>query len=479
MPMVRLLHCVLRVLAVCVSVSAYAAGYAETRFDCGLPYPRPVQPELFSFSTVWYAEPDSVTPAAERPLSLVEEPKAYVPLIDRADFDSLLTVAAHMRAPLPVGYLAPAVFSSVHYLDTLELRPAERSRDFAGAFRWADDARWHNNLMKRTSQNFMVNNPEFVAYNVRTLPVPPKNYRAFVDPVTTMIVLQEDIKVPAEKADGLDLGIDRKNWITDFNASLQFSQAYISPNWYQGGNRNLNMIAQAVYNVKLNQKFHPRYMFEATVQYKLGMNSSPDDSIRSYNITEDLFQANAKFGVKAHQRWYYSTNMAFKTQIFNSYPSNSRRLRSAFMSPGELNVGLGMTYNFENKKKTLAFNASISPLSWNLRTCVNKKLNPEDFSIDNGHRSIHEVGSNVEATLNWKIAYNIRYTTRLFAFTDYEYIQGDWEHTVTFDITRFLSTQIYAHMRYDSNTPECDDPGWKNFQFKEIFSLGFSYKFSS
>ncbi|MDE7025213.1 MAG: DUF3078 domain-containing protein [Paramuribaculum sp.] len=400
-------------------------------------------------------------------------------LIDRADFDSLLTVASHMRAPLPKGYFAPPVFSSVAYLDTLSLRPVERDENFATVYTWIDDAQWHSNMMRHTKQHYMVAYPELVAFNIRTLPVPPKNFRAFVDPVSTMIVLEEEPMKTEKNPDGLNLNIAPKHWISDFTASLQFSQAYISPNWYQGGTRNLNMIAQAIYNVKLNQKLHPKLMFEATVQYKLGMNSAPDDTVRSYNISEDLFQANAKFGLKAHKRWYYSSNLSFKTQLFNSYPSNSRELRAAFLSPGELNVGVGMTYNFENLKKTVAFNASISPVSWNLRTCTNKRLDPASMNIDNGHRSINEVGSNVEVTFNWKIAYNIRYSTRLFTFTDYEYIQGDWEHTLAFDVTRFLSTQIYCHLRYDSNTPPCDDPGWKKFQFKEIFSLGFNYKFSS
>lgn len=400
-------------------------------------------------------------------------------LIDREDFDSILTVAAHMRKPMPKGYFAPPVFTSIAYLDTLSLRPVKRAPEFAGAFTWIDEAQWHSNMMRHTKQYYMVAYPERVRFNVRTLPVPPKNFRAFVDPVTTMIVLEEENMQTEKNPDGLNVNIAPKHWITDFTASLQFSQAYISPNWYQGGTRNLNMIAQAIYNVKLNQKLHPKLMFEATVQYKLGMNSAPDDTVRSYNISEDLFQANAKFGLKALKRWYYSSTLAFKTQLFNSYPSNSRTMRAAFMSPGELNVGVGMTYHYENPKKTVALNVSLSPLSWNLRTCINRKLDPVSMSIDNGHRSINEFGSNAEVTFSWKIAYNIHYYTRLFSFTDYEYIQADWEHTLSFDITRFLSTQIYCHMRYDSNTPPCDDSNWKKFQLKEIFSLGFNYKFSS
>ena len=81
--------------------------------------------------------------------------------------------------------------------------------------------------------------------------------------------------------------------------------------------------------------------------------------------------------------------------------------------------------------------------------------------------------------LSWRLAYNITYDARIFMFTDYENFQADWENKINFDINRFLSTQLYVHFRYDSNTPKCDDPDWKKFQVKEILSIGFSYRFAS
>ena len=45
--------------------------------------------------------------------------------------------------------------------------------------------------------------------------------------------------------------IDERHWMHQFSGNIQFSQAYVSPNWYQGGNNNLNIIAHAIWNVKL------------------------------------------------------------------------------------------------------------------------------------------------------------------------------------------------------------------------------------
>ena len=77
------------------------------------------------------------------------------------------------------------------------------------------------------------------------------------------------------------------------------------------------------------------------------------------------------------------------------------------------------------------------------------------------------------------MAPNISLRSRLFTNTDYSRVQADWENTLLFEINRFLTTQIYAHMRYDSRGVRAEGTNWKKLQVKEILSIGFSYKFSS
>ena len=339
-------------------------------------------------------------------------------LIDREDFDSIISVPQRRYAPFMAGYMRPVVFDAYEFLDPLPLEPSQK-REFPEAFEYFDDMADNDQLYRIMRQRYMMDHP------------------------------------------------------------LQFSQAYISPNWYQGGNNNLNMIALIGYHVKLNQKFYPNYLFEASVQYKLGFNNAPDDSIHSINISEDIFQFNLTAGLKAAKRWFYSANIMFKTQLLNSYTPNTYNLNSAFLSPGELNVGLGMTYNYSNKRKTFTLGASISPLSWNMKTCTNHHMDVNDFGIAPGRRLKNKIGSSGEMTMEWRIAYNIVYHSRLFAFTDYDYMYGDWEHTVDFNINRFLTTRLYFHMRYDTTTPRVEDSNWHKFQFKEIFSFGFAYHFGT
>lgn len=385
---------------------------------------------------------------------------------------------------MPRSYYMPAVFDTYDATLAEEAASADRPLAIEGfdteKMNWADIAVIRDQRRRNRIQQFMMAHPELVRYNLESMPRAPKEFVMEVDPTTAKISVTEftrDVKEMTGVAPKLDLG--RINWINTFDGSLQFSQAYISPNWYQGGKSNLNGILFMQYNVKLNEAFHKNLIFETNVQYKLAVNNAPDDTIHAYNISEDLFQVNTKFGLRAWKRWYYSITGQFKTQLLNNYRINSNDLTSAFLSPGELNVGVGMSYNYSNPKGTINFAANINPLSYNMKMCINdEKLNPVWFGIEEGHRTISQYGSNIELTFKAKVAWNIEYYSRVFAFTNYEVTQGDWENTVTFNINKFLSTKIFAHLRYQSDANRFEDTKWHKWQFKEILSIGFSYRFS-
>lgn len=391
------------------------------------------------------------------------------------------TIDVSDRMPSYSFYL-PLVF------DSYDIKLKEKAGDFTtdlspnvSEMGFFERVVMRNNRQRYFLQQVMAERPDLVRYNMSTMPRPPKKFVMHLDPTTAQLTIEEFEDIPTDQLKEMvpEKEVERANWLHTFDAGLQFSQAYVSPNWYQGGNSNLNMIANALYNVQLNPKFHQNVIFDTTVSYKLGLNNAPEDSIHSYNITEDIFQINSKFGLKAAKHWYYSVTAQFKTQLLNSYKSNTRDMIAAFLSPSELNFGVGMTYSYENPRKTVAFSASIAPLSYNLKTCTNPNLDPTAFGIDAGKKSKSEFGSSVELNFLWKLTYNITYKSRLFAFTDYSYLQADWEHTLDFTINRFMSARIYAHLRYDSNAPIVADTSWRRWQLKEIISIGFNYRLSN
>lgn len=346
------------------------------------------------------------------------------------------------------------------------------------------DMDWLNNALRghrRMDDNryrLMIDNPDIVRFNERRLPKPPKEIVVETDPSAT------ELEVDIEKIDGGKFKpIDRReiknhNWLHTFVGSLHGTQAYISSNWYQGGENNLNLLADVQWDCNYNQKLHPKWLFNNTLHYRLGIATAKGDSLRNYSINEDNFQFNSQLGYKAVKNWYYSATLLFKTQLLNNYVTNSRTLAAAFLSSGELNLGLGMTYDYKDKDGYKLFNLSIAPLSYNMKICRDiVKFDPTKFGIEAGHHTKHNFGSNIEAKFEWKITPSITWKTRFYAFTDYKYVQGDWENTLSFAVNSFLNTQIFTHLRFDKSRPWNED--WKYWQFKEILSFGLTYKFAT
>ena len=335
-------------------------------------------------------------------------------------------------------------------------------------WRRVNDVRYH----------MMIENPGLVRLNEDMLPKPPEQVIVEPDPSAT------ELTVPTGIVNGEQFKpVDRRemkihNWLHTFTGSLQGTQAYISSNWYQGGENNLNLLADVQWDCNLNQKFHPNWLFNNSLHYRLGIATAKGDSLRKYSINEDNFQFNSQLGYKAVKNWYYSATLLFKTQLLKNYITNTHDLAAAFLSSGELNVGLGMTYNYKDKEGYKVFNLSIAPLSYDMKICRDiVNIDPTKFGIEAGHHLKHSFGSTLEMKFEWKITPSINWKTRFYTFTDYKTVQGDWENTFVFLVSSHLSTQIFTHLRYDKSRPWNDD--WKYWQFKEILSFGLTYKFAT
>lgn len=344
---------------------------------------------------------------------------------------------------------------------------------------WLRNSLRNKDIQLDAMYTLMIEQPvEYLEYTLWDLPIPPK-------------LPQEDysfhgylkrLNIPIDHAAttvSTPLSGERINWLHVFNTGLQLSQAYVSKNWYQGGTSYLAFLFNFLWDVQLNKVYHPKTMFQSTLSYKFSVNSTPDDKYHKYSISQDLFQYNLKAGYKAAHNWYYSFLLQFKTQFFNSYPANSEQRAAAFLSPGELNLGIGMTYNRETANKRFKLTASISPASYNFKTCISDKVEHSQFGIKPERRWKNEIGSNAELTVMWKIWDNITYNSRLFLFTDYKSFQGDWENTFNFQFNRFFSTQLYFHLRYDSEADGSISKQWNKWMLKEILSVGVSYTFST
>ena len=315
--------------------------------------------------------------------------------------------------------------------------------------------------------------PELVRYSKRDMPDVP------VPTLVTRSMSKNRVSAikPKDMPDGKELNLASppkpKLWKHNFSSSVQVSQAYISENWYQGGESNFNIISDQLFSTSFDNK--RKLIFTASVQWKLGVNTSPSDTCHAYKVNEDLFQVNSKFGIKAIKDWYYTVSLVFKTQFFNSYPANSNDKTASLLSPGELNLGVGMSYNKKIEERKFETSIMLSPLSYNLKFSMDKEIAalsgiPDEKLFQN------QVGSSVEATFKWEFYPNLSWTARVFYFTNYKYAQSDIETGMDIAFNRYFSTKIYLHARYDDSIEKNKHGNY--FQFKELLSFGFNYKFN-
>lgn len=261
-------------------------------------------------------------------------------------------------------------------------------------------------------------------------------------------------------------------WTFSGDHNLQFLQNYISENWHKGGESNYSMVAGITLNANYNNK--QRLKFDNKLELKLGFQTSRSDTLHKFKTTTDLIRYTGRLGLQAANRWYYTLQVLAYTQFTTGLKSNDKKVYSDFMSPFNLNVGLGMDYSVETKNKRLTGNVNLSFLSFNFRYVDRKDLASHN-GIKGDHRTLEDFGSQLTTTLTWKITDMIKWQTRLYCFTTYERSLVEWENTISLNVSRYISANIFFYPRFDDSTKRDDD--WNYWQFKEYSSLGFSYSF--
>jgi hypothetical protein len=278
----------------------------------------------------------------------------------------------------------------------------------------------------------------------------------------------------------LDLRQSRVLWEKNASSLLQFSQNYISNNWYKGGVGNLNLLS--VQNANINY-IKNKIQFNNFIEWKLSCFTNPNDTLRDFRIGEDLIRTYSDFGIRAFSdKWSYSTNLEIKTQLFRNYEENTEKIVSSIFSPVMVNMGVfGMKYKYKktdkkDKYKKIECSADISPLSVQYTYVNNPKVDPSRFGIKDGKHDLLQLGSTVNAKLAIHFNRQISFTSRLKFFTDYEKESLESENELNLSLNRYFSTRFYSYFRYDNTPGIKPDPRLGYWQVNELFSFGFNYK---
>ncbi len=262
-----------------------------------------------------------------------------------------------------------------------------------------------------------------------------------------------------------------KKWIYEGNALAQFTQHYVSDNWYKGGTSNIAILGILAGSIKYDNK--DNIQWENQGELRMGFNSVEGDTIRKISTNDDLFRIYSKLGIKAFGKFYYTASVEFKTQLFNTYKGvNSTELKTSIFSPIQLNANIGLDY-----KPFDGLSVMLAPLAYKF-VFVNDtiKVPQGSFGIEEGKRTLNSVGSSLRVEYTWKPIEEISLVNKLYFYTDYEEIEFDWEVVCNFIINRFLTARIMVNPRFDTTAIAPGDEKAK-LQFREMVSVGFSHKF--
>lgn len=320
---------------------------------------------------------------------------------------------------------------------------------------------------------YASSDPRRFRYARRRFDVPTGDSQT-LDTKTTMqqTRIGDDLDIDFGKADlesfgqYFELKADKWHWKGDHTLTLQ--QTALSPNWYKDGDNNMSISGTQKITVKRYDE-EAKTTFEGVFDLKLSGYYTKADTIHQMKVSDNELSMTLKYGYKAWKKWYYSGQIYAKTPVFDYYKPNSTTCKSTFLSPLELNVSLGVDYQYTSPNKRFTYSLLLAPLSYDLKYVRDGRVNEADYGISDGDASMHKIGSSITTKFEWKMSENASWSSRLYYFTPYSSLQVEFENTFNFRISRFFTARIYAYPRFDDSRDT-------KAEFKEMLTVGFSYQ---
>ena len=325
--------------------------------------------------------------------------------------------------------------------------------------------------------NVYLNRPDLVSATETELKESGEIRKDVDQPIENQVIFVDKVEEPVIEMIPEDIPTEvmvqkPKFWTKKGDFYLQFMQNYVSDNWYKGGESNYSAVGSLTLEANYDNK--NKWKWDNKLELKLGFLRSSSDSLHKFKSNEDLIRLTSKAGLEAAKNWFYTLQLMAYTQFSRGLKSNDPKTYSDFMSPFNLNLGLGMDYKVATKNKRLTGTINFSPVSLNYRY-VDRLALSTSFGLDEGKHSMLEFASNMTADLVWKMNDVATWKTRLYAYTSYKRAEIEWENTFELRVSKYITANFFLYPRFDDSSTYDDDLGY--WQFMEFCSVGFSYAF--
>lgn len=286
-----------------------------------------------------------------------------------------------------------------------------------------------------------------------------------------------------------------KYWKKGGLFSLGFTQSSFS-NWAAGGENALT--GNTSLNLFTNYK-REKVIWDNNLDLAYGMLKTPTQKRKN----DDKIEVNSKWGRLAAPKLYYAALLNFKSQFAAgyNYPDDSTVI-SRFAAPAYGIISVGMDY-----KPNDHFSLYLSPLTGKITIVSDQKLaNAGAYGVEKavtdtsgnvitpGETIRFEVGAYMTIMYQAEIMKNVNLKTKLDLFSNYSHNPGNidinWDVFIGMKVNKYITASVSTTLIYDDDIhynkdvnkdgeidPAAGDVDGPRVQFREIFSLGLSYKF--
>ncbi len=282
-----------------------------------------------------------------------------------------------------------------------------------------------------------------------------------------------------------------------WNSSMQFDLGTSNTslwNWAAGGYNTLTLNLGVDANANWSKGL---VSWNNRLQLKYGFLWSQDKE-SLLQKSNDLIKLESRLGYKIFKDsdWNYTASFDFRSQFTDSYDSYKQdaetgdwngTLKSGFLSPAYTTVAFGMEWTPEDW-----FNVNIAPVTGGFTICTEPTLrktygmkltSPElDPAVgDNYYSRLFQFGAQVKVNFKTSVNDNFKYETQLVLFTDYlnspfRHNRVNWDNKFSWQVAKYFNVGLNTWLIYD---PVVKIDGKERIQFKEFFSISFTYLISN